>query len=220
VFYLVIMQATFLTLIVVMMFALAAAYCPNGCSGHGKCGANDKCECYARIDGEPAWTEADCSQRTCPKSKAWVGDVAGANNLHPVVECSNKGTCNGKTGQCSCFTGYEGIACERTVCPNSCSNAGVCFTEEKLADETNVAGLVYTTPWDHDKHVGCVCDLGRRGPDCSLIECPSGADVLKGKGNESGRDCSGRGLCNYNSGVCTCFQGYYGTKCEYQTVLG
>merc|ERR1719387_2695764 len=98
------MQATFLTLIVVMMFALAAAYCPNGCSGHGKCGANDKCECYARIDGEPAWTEADCSQRTCPKSKAWVGDVAGANNLHPVVECSNKGTCNGKTGQCSCFT--------------------------------------------------------------------------------------------------------------------
>jgi hypothetical protein len=214
------MQATFLTLIVVMMFALAAAYCPNGCSGHGKCGANDKCECYARIDGEPAWTEADCSQRTCPKSKAWVGDVAGANNLHPVVECSNKGTCNGKTGQCSCFTGYEGIACERTVCPNSCSNAGVCFTEEKLADETNVPNLVYTTPWDHDKHVGCVCDLGRRGPDCSLIECPSGADVLKGKGNESGRDCSGRGLCNYNSGVCTCFQGYYGTKCEYQTVLG
>jgi hypothetical protein len=105
----------------------------------------------------------------------------------------------------------------RIVSGDDSSKAGVCFTEEKLANE---AGATYTTPWDAKKHVGCVCDLGRRGPDCSLIECPSGADVLKGKGNESGRDCSGRGLCDYNSGTCSCFQGYYGTKCEYQTVLG
>jgi len=211
------MQVTMITLVLMVVFATVAAYCPNGCSGHGKCGANDKCDCYSRIDGEPAWTEADCSKRTCPKDVAWVGDVMGANDAHPVVECSNKGTCNSKTGTCACFKNYEGIACERTVCPNDCSKAGVCFTEEKLATE---AARTYATPWDSKKHVGCVCDLGRRGPDCSLVECPSGADVLKGKGNESGRDCSGRGLCDYNSGTCSCFQGYYGTKCEYQTVLG
>ena len=52
------------------------------------------------------------------------------------------------------------------------------------------------------------------------VECPSGADVLKGYGNEAGRDCSGRGLCDYSAGICSCFHGYYGTKCEYQTVLG
>lgn len=52
------------------------------------------------------------------------------------------------------------------------------------------------------------------------VECPSGPDVLKGFGNEAGRDCSGRGLCDYSSGICSCFHGYYGTKCEYQTVLG
>jgi hypothetical protein len=52
------------------------------------------------------------------------------------------------------------------------------------------------------------------------VECPSGADVLKGYGNEAGRDCSGRGLCDYSSGICSCFHGYYGTKCEFQTVLG
>ena len=52
------------------------------------------------------------------------------------------------------------------------------------------------------------------------VECPSGPDVLKGFGNESGRDCSGRGLCDYTVGTCGCFLGYYGTKCEYQTVLG
>lgn len=52
------------------------------------------------------------------------------------------------------------------------------------------------------------------------VECPSGADVLKGFGNESGRDCSGRGICDYTSGICSCFHGYYGHRCEYQTVLG
>lgn len=54
----------------------------------------------------------------------------------------------------------------------------------------------------------------------STVECPSGPDVLKGFGSEAGRDCSGRGLCDYSSGICNCFHGYYGTKCEYQTVLG
>ena len=36
-------------------------------NGHGACGADDKCTCYNRIDGEPAWTFPDCSGRTCPK---------------------------------------------------------------------------------------------------------------------------------------------------------
>jgi hypothetical protein len=39
------------------------------------------------------------------------------------------------------------------------------------------------------------------------IECPSGADVMKGPGNEAGRDCSGRGLCKYETGFCDCFVG-------------
>jgi len=201
-----------------LIFLVAVtAYCPNGCSGHGSCGANDKCTCYTRVDGDPAWTEADCSGRTCPKSLAWVGDVQGANDAHPLVECSNKGICDRKTGMCSCFANYDGIACERTVCPSNCNLAGVCFTESQLA---TAAQRVYSTPWDAQKHVGCVCDLGRRGPDCSLLECPSGPDVMKGPGSTQGRDCSGRGLCDYTTGTCACFSGYYGTKCEYQTILG
>merc|ERR1719454_1027544 len=44
-------------------------------------------------------------------------------------------------------------------------------------------------------------------------------DPLDGYGNEAGRDCSGRGLCDYGSGTCNCFSGFYGTRCQYQTTL-
>jgi hypothetical protein len=32
-------------------------------------------------------------------------------------------------------------------------------------------------------------------------------------------DCSGRGLCDYTTGSCKCFKGYYGERCESQTTL-
>jgi hypothetical protein len=66
---------------------------------------------------------------------------------------------------CACFPNYEGIACERATCPNKCSDSGVCFTQNQLATD---AGRTYNSPWDSEKSSGCVCDLGRRGNDCSL----------------------------------------------------
>ena len=195
----------------------ASAYCPNGCSGHGSCGNNDKCTCYTRPkNSDPAWTEHDCSVRTCPKSKAWVDYATSDNGAHSMMECSMKGSCDRKTGECKCFDNYDGKACERTVCPSNCNNRGRCVKQEQLAYE---ASKTYSAPWDANKHVGCVCDLGARGPDCSLEECPSGGDVLLGKGNNFGRDCSGRGICDYSSGLCKCFQGYFGTRCQSQTIL-
>merc|ERR1712224_625669 len=148
--------------------------------------------------------EHDCSVRTCPKSAAWVDYATSDNGAHAKVECSMKGSCDRKTGECKCFDGYDGKACERSVCPSNCNNRGRCIIQEQLAYE---ASKTYSEPWDALKEVGCVCDLGARGPDCSLEECPSGSDVLLGKGNNFGRDCSGRGLCDYSSGLCKCFRG-------------
>jgi len=206
----------FTAVIFLSLLSSIAAYCPNGCSGHGSCGANDKCSCYTRPNGAVAWTEHDCSLRTCPTGNAWVAVATDANDAHPAVECSNKGICDRKIGECECFANYDGIACERTICPNECNKRGLCSTEMQLAVD---AGTTYTA-WDAQKHVGCVCDLGFRGPDCSLQECPTGADVLLGYGSAEGRDCSGRGLCDYSDGLCKCFIGYFGTKCESQTILG
>ncbi len=145
---------------------------------------------------------------------AWVSSsVVKANDVHPLTECSNRGLCDRKTGLCMCSYDYEGLACERTTCPYDCNMNGVCYSQRELADN---AGAVYSTPWDANKQMGCLCDYGFRGYDCSQIECLSGPDPLKGFGNEAGRDCSGRGICNYLYGTCRCFSGFFGNKCQNQ----
>jgi hypothetical protein len=193
-----------------------AGMCENQCSGHGTCEVNGNCKCFKGLDGEDEWTGPDCSSRTCPFDFAWVGSSINSNNLHPWAECSNKGICDRSSGECQCFTGYEGAACQRTVCPDNCNDQGTCWPEKHLASK---AGRVYDAPWDAMKHVGCLCDAGYRGPACDQQECPSGADPLSGYGNEAGRDCSGRGICDYSNGICACFTGFFGTRCQHQTTV-
>jgi hypothetical protein len=97
-----------------------------------------------------------------------------------------------------------------------CNGHGMCLPEKILAEQ---AGFNYSIPWDAMKMWGCFCDQGYRGPDCSLKECPSRGDPLGGFGNEAGRDCSGRGRCDYGTGLCTCHNGFHGAACNKQSVL-
>lgn len=198
-----------------LVLGLVSVYggCPNHCNGNGYCNEYDQCHCNRGIDGYTQWIGADCSKRTCPMGYAWVGSVVSANNVHPYTECSNKGTCDREMGVCVCYENYEGLACEKSVCPNDCNNRGICYTSKQIAEE---AGATYDAPWDAEKNMGCICDAGFRGYDCGLVECPSGPDVMHGFGNEAGRDCSGRGICDYTTGKCNCFNGYYGASCGYQ----
>lgn len=244
-------------LVLVAVLATAHASCPNACSGHGTCDALDRCTCYTGKDGNPLWTGADCSEMTCFQEFAWadvtasIGQPEDATNqggasrsnggqsakeptwhstlAHQSAECSNQGSCDRKSGECKCFDNYEGKACTRTVCPESCSGHGVCLNEREFAEdntgvtygatEYNSAGSDVDTLWDAEKMQGCLCDAGYRGPDCALVECPTTDDVMNGFGAADGRDCSGRGVCDYSSGLCECFSGFTGTACEKQTVL-
>lgn len=63
----------------------------------------------------------DCSARTCPSGRAWADVPLTSLAAHALSECSNRGTCDRATGECSCFAGFTGSACQRTSCPNDCS---------------------------------------------------------------------------------------------------
>lgn len=219
------MKVVFSAVIVISLIATTVAYCPNGCNGQGTCGANDKCTCFLRADltSDPAFTGADCSQRTCPKGNAWVDEATSSNTAHAMVECSNQGRCDPEVGTCTCFEGYEGKACERSSCPNNCNGRGVCQNVFQMRLSAKTKDNTFTNTaygaWDSDKIMGCMCDSGYRGADCSQKECPSGNDVMLGLGKLEGRDCGGRGLCNRETGNCACFPGYYGTACGSQTTV-
>jgi hypothetical protein len=97
---------------------------------------------------------------------------------HYYMECSNKGTCDRTSGTCVCYDGYDGVACQRASCPGfpaSCSGHGVCKSKKQLADADN--GNVYKL-WDKDVGMGCHCDSGYYGADCSQRKCKSGIDPL------------------------------------------
>jgi hypothetical protein len=81
------------------------------------------CTCFKRKDGTtdaennvvPAWIGPDCSLRTCPYARAWVDIPFFNNTAHRNAECSNAGTCDRKSGNCVCYPGYEGRACDRST---------------------------------------------------------------------------------------------------------
>ena len=117
------------------------------------------------------------------------------------VECSDGGICDRATGECACFAGYEGSSCQRTVCPNDCSGHGTCrsnqdfavdFSEavyrEQVSEHSSIAGsttsyydyfiVTYDAAWDAGMQYGCLCDVGFRGVDCSIVECPTSFDPM------------------------------------------
>ena len=64
---------------------------------------------------------------TCPHARAWSDEASATDVAHNLAECSNRGLCDRTTGMCACESGrFEGAACERKTCTNTCNGHGRC----------------------------------------------------------------------------------------------
>jgi hypothetical protein len=163
------------------------------CYGNGVClglAGNFECQCIKGYFG-------DCLSRTCPLGRAWFHEPAVDEVAHDVMlECSNMGVCDRRSGQCTCRAGYEGQACERLSCPgristsSDCNGRGRCISMRNLAlkhkdDYQSPAPVVYGSKasdpvtWDADMVYGCYPDqYGHHDGEYS-IPTPSGADLTR-----------------------------------------
>jgi hypothetical protein len=169
----------------------ALAACPNSCSGHGTCGNDDICTCFQDwITGDHG-DGGDCSQRRCPFDHSWADAPTASNTAHALTECSSKGICDRKTGECECFDGYWGKACRRAACPNDCSGHGTCeYMKELRSDVGDFFKWTGQAPtsdqfyhafnglWDFDRQMACLCDAKWTDVDCSRRMCPKGNYAL------------------------------------------
>jgi len=144
------------------------------CYGQGVCmgfSGNFICKCYDGYEG-------DCQAKTCPTGKAWWSEPAVNNIAHDeYIECSGRGACNKKTGDCICQVGYEGEACERMSCPityngdvpSYCNGNGRCLSMRSLALQSTTAEMISSpitygstpnsaTTWDSDMIYTCAAD--------------------------------------------------------------
>ena len=195
-----------------LLLSSAAARCANGCSGNGECGTNSQCLCHRNFMG------ADCSERICYFSYAFVDTPLGDVNADGIIDMKVNKDEKTKNYATEAYDIMYGVARPIDTVANAaydedlqsgrwdeahfyreCSNKGVC---------NRATGQ-------------CVCFPGYEGEGCQRTSCP---------GAESGSSCSGHGLClsayvDYTSAEynlwdrektmkCKCDAGYDGPDCS------
>jgi hypothetical protein len=143
--------------ILAALFVVTSSDCSmqNYCNGHGNCDASTStCNCF---NGWGASTDItlyrapDCSARVCPAGKAWADVPTSSTTAHQITECSNRGTCDRSSGECTCFPGFTGAGCQRTACPNDCSGHGTCVSIKQMARMSNALPLGPNTYYEGDE---------------------------------------------------------------------
>jgi len=204
-----------------LLLGCAQARCPNGCSGNGECGTNSQCQCHRNFMG------ADCSERICYYSYAFVDTPLGDINADGIIDMKINKDEKTKSFATEAYDYMYGVA--RPI--ETHSGATVDLDSDGLAyNEAKQSGR-----WDEahfyrecsnkgicNRATGqCACFPGYEGEGCQRTSCP---------GAESGSPCSGHGLClsayvDYTSSQynlwdadktmkCKCDAGYDGPDCS------
>ncbi|KAG6598172.1 uncharacterized protein IUM83_09350 [Phytophthora cinnamomi] len=170
------------------------------CSGMGVCDrSSGMCSCFPGFEG------AACQRMGCPN------------------DCSDRGTC----------LSMSEMAAAKNALPISppTTYGGGQFSSTWDADR--VFGCVCDSGWAVGTASGELQATEYFSADCSKRHCPTGNDpgttvdetnctgkivpggtVVGAAGNLCLIECSNRGLCDYRTGMCSCFQGYTGYACQ------
>lgn len=170
------------------------------CSNRGTCDRlSGVCNCF------PGFSGAACDRMLCPNDCSGHGQCV---SIKEMARLSNALPLNANTY-------YEGGADSTTW------------------DEDMTFGCVCDSSWEVGLGAGQTQEPEWFGPDCSLRHCPSaddprtiavetnctnvaaaGSTAVGHAGNLCQVDCANRGICDYSTGICSCFNGFYGIDCS------
>lgn len=206
------MKFTTQAAVAALLIGSVAARCPNGCSGNGECGTNSQCECHRNFMG------ADCSERICYYSYAFVDTPLGDINADGVIDMQINKDERTKGFATEAYDIMYGVA--RPIDTNS----GTAYNEAAQSGRWDEAHFYRecSNKGICNRATGqCDCFPGYEGEGCQRTSCP---------GAESGNPCSGHGLClsayvDYTSSEynlwdvdktmkCNCDAGYDGPDCS------
>lgn len=176
------------------------------CSNQGLCDrSTGECSCFAPFGG------AACDKLTCPNGCSGHGYCVDMYSYSVQQQQGQPGRIDFIYGSANALstTAWDYQTMQSCVCESSWP-VGFNSGERQLSEYF--------------------------GPDCSLRHCPSGDDPFTTfdeedcfgltqypgevyqvgmRGNKCHIDCANRGICDYSTGKCSCFEGSWGPGCQY-----
>ena len=181
--------------------------CPSNdpkadCSGHGKCVDMAR---YAKFDEAFPLHNTTTSYQYSRNTSQW--------DSHKIFGCLcdsswSVGLNSGETQAAEWF----GPDCSRKRCPSG---------DDPLTplDETDCEGQSYNRELNSSGIAGYYARTTIPYPNLFTMDVDGWYTHAKGygqSGNKCHTECSNRGKCNHDRGICECFEGFYGSACEKQ----
>mmetsp|Transcript_26309 Transcript_26309/g.34214 ORF Transcript_26309/g.34214 Transcript_26309/m.34214 type:complete len:591 (+) Transcript_26309:621-2393(+) len=184
------------------------------CSGVGRCNYDQgACEC------PPGWSGSACERRACP---------GGESN-----PCSGHGQCLNMKQMALASAALPLSNGKGFGPPGHYAQAGSVEQSPGTWDAHSLHGCLCDSSWEVGLGSNQTQEPEYFGANCGFRHCPSGDDPVtidvnelnctnvtarggKGVGSPGNRchvDCSNRGICDFRSGICNCFEGFIGANC-------
>ena len=213
-------------LVLTSLFAQIAAECPNACSGHGICGANDMCTCHRNFQC------ADCSCMTCPLSKAHVtspqgdlnsdGDRDDNSYKRLSMYCSQMNINSNTLTLSGDLKSQQGYLSPELAAGDLIRVGEQVFEVASISGSPNKIVTTTVSIRDYDGYAVYKFLRTQSRPQGTWEMWPGdfyGAGMTREKNtvDDEGHfymECANRGLCDRSTGECECFDGYTGSGCQ------